>query len=197
MDYVSVEGADIVIKDFTAVGGRIGVAQVRAMNRSLTAGKTLVARLIAADMGIAVGSVKKVLTAKPATFPSPVARLGASLKRLPLYAFGGKQTRQGWVSRFKGGVGRYPHAFVATMPTGHVGVFERVGKKRLPIYEVPAISIGHVFDKFRKETTERMLEAFETNFDHELERALTMQGAFGLSQSGVEEFEQALEGAGA
>jgi len=35
----------------------------------------------------------------------------------------------------KGGAFKFPHAFVARMPSGHVGIFRRVGKKRLPINE--------------------------------------------------------------
>jgi hypothetical protein len=53
---------------------------------------------------------------------------------------------QGVVYRLPGGRGSAPHAFIARMKSGHVGVFQRLpGAKRLKIVELYGPSVPHVF----------------------------------------------------
>jgi len=112
------------------------------------------------------------------------ASLGASLKRISLMKFHAKgpiPTRgkgRGVTYRLNGGKGRLAHAFIATMESGHQGVFERSpgkfmrkSKTRQAIHEKYGPSIGQVFRKFRPVGLARALEVFQTNFDHELQFA--------------------------
>jgi hypothetical protein len=127
----------------------------------------------------------------PATYDRPVARMATSLKRIPLIKFGarGPEPSRGkgrGVSYKLGGQGkqRVPNAFIATMPSGHRGVFvramgahgplqgslARLAKSggRLPIRELAGPSLGHVFARYRPEAQGIAAEFFDRNFAREL-----------------------------
>lgn len=173
MPQVTVEATNIkAVDDFLVeYPRRAASAIVRALNRTLTTGNAEMARLIAADMKMKVGDVKKAVRQKKASVGDASVTLAAPLKRLPLYLFGAKGPRPsrgrgaGVVSKLQG---RMPHAFIARMPSGHEGVFERKGMSRLPIKELYGPSIGHVFGKFRPQVAESMAAVFAKNIDHEI-----------------------------
>jgi hypothetical protein len=144
-------------------------ASVRAMNRAVKSANALMARLIGADMGLKSSDVKHGLRVWEANVNSPSAGLAAKLKRVPLTTFGAKQFKAG--VRYKlgsRGTRTLAGGFMATVGGGHVGVFKRVGKTRLPIKQRFGPSIGHVFAKFRPEAKAQILEVFEKNLGHEL-----------------------------
>lgn len=76
------------------------------------------------------------------------------------------------------GLKKIPGAFVAKMGSGHVGIFVRVGKTRLPIRELygPAIPVmlnqPGVVDHLQEFAREKM----EQRFDHEVNRQLGKVG---------------------
>ncbi len=100
-------------------------AQVRALNRSASTARTGATRLIAADMQLKAGTVRERIVITEARQSQLSARLDASLKRVPLIDFNAK----GPYPSFGKGKGvtartatrRYPHAFLATMRSGHAG----------------------------------------------------------------------------
>jgi hypothetical protein len=159
-------------------------ALVRAMNRALTSGRTLMVQRIAADTGLRSGDIKKAFTQRDARAESLEARIGVGLKRIPLISFnarGQEPSRgkgRGVSYRLKGGSGRIANAFIATMRSGHRGVFVRVGnaarrgpapnRSQLPIRELFGPSLGHVFAKYRPEGVARVREAFAKNFASEM-----------------------------
>ena len=67
-------------------------------------------------------------------------------------------------------VGRrqFDHAFLATMPNGHQGVFRRRGKARLPIQEVRIVITGKMQEIMEDLSNGPALKQFETIFDREL-----------------------------
>lgn len=184
--------ADAALKTLKDYPQRTERATIRSLNRALTSGRALLARLIAKDMGLKVGVTKeaiKVTQAKPGRLQ---VELRASLKRLPLIDFrakgpGGASATNPVPSRGRGrgvtyrigvrGRQRLPHAFIAQMPTGHIGVFERATKARLKIIEKRAVSIGHVFDVHRETGIAKMREVFATNLEHELAFAASQVNA--------------------
>lgn len=152
---------------------RAARAVVRALNRAIKSGRTVMVREIARDTGLKSSTVREAIPIRPATLGQPSATMSASLKRIPLIEFKAKGPEP---SRGKGrgvsynlpsGAGRNPNAFLATMGTGHRGVFKRLTKARLPIIELFGPSLGHVFMKYRALGEARAQEAFVTNFDHE------------------------------
>jgi hypothetical protein len=145
------------------------------------------AKMIAGDTGLKSGDVKKAMTLREATPSVHQASLEASVKRIPLIAFGARGPEpsrgkgRGVSYRAQGGSGRsvIPSGFIATMGTGHRGVFVRAGKSRsrkglpspspgLPIQEKFGPSIGLVFDKFYEQGQARAVESFQENLEHEL-----------------------------
>ena len=180
---VSIQGDDIVIAEMAEYNTRIVRALVRSMNRSIKSGETVMVRAIAGDVGLASRDVRAALRSTPATFDRPVARLAASLKRIALEKFNARGPMpsrgrgQGVSWRIGGSTRRDRGLFRATMRSGHVGVFARVGGKgasegawsdNLPIAERFGPSIGQVFAKHRPAGQARALETFQANFDREM-----------------------------
>lgn len=172
---ITVEGDQAIVADFTDAPRRVTIASVRALNRAIASGRTVMVREIARDTGLRSMDVRNALPLREATFNNPSAQFGAKLKRIPLIEFnarGPEPSRgrgRGVSYRLAGGRGRHPNAFIATMATRHRGVFVRIGKARLSIRELFGPSLGRVFRKYRPLGLARVREAFEQNFKHELE----------------------------
>lgn len=172
---LSIDGLDALVADFKEAPQRVTKSLVRALNRAMTSGTAVMSRAIARDIGLKVGDVKTALRFREATFNNPEASLAASLKRISLMKFGAKGPMpsmgkgRGVTYRGEGGVRRrLEHAFIAQMSSGHVGVYSRRGKSRLPLHEHFGPSLGHVFAKYRKEALEAAHASFVKNFAHEL-----------------------------
>lgn len=175
---ITVDGDERVAQELLAKPDAVTRATVRALNRAINSARTVAVRGIAGDTGLAARDVRDALRMREATWSHPDAVLAASLKRIPLIKFharGPEPSRgrgPGVTYRLRGSRGRHPHAFLATMPTGHRGVFVRKpGARRLPIQQLYGPSLGAVFDKFRAAAKARAQEVFTTNFDHEMKFA--------------------------
>lgn len=182
---VRLEGDEAIIADFAAYPAKASQAMVRAMNRSIASGRTAMVRAITADTGLKSRDVRDAIVMREATLNRPEAKLAASLERLPLSKFdahGPEPSRgqgRGVSYRLPTGRGRIDDAFIATMRSGHRGVFKRIGPsvrksprgwtKNLPIEELHGPSLGKVFAKFRQMGIDRTLATFEKNLDHELQ----------------------------
>lgn len=158
------------------LGDRAPIAIARALNRANGSMRTLMARSVSQDLKLKVGTVRDELVMTPATQQRQVAMLSVAGKRIPVYDFNAKGPMP---SRGKGrGVtartpaGRYPRAFIARMPSGHMGVFERVGKTRLPIRELFGASLPHVFHKYADVVLARGNEALQKNLQSEINHLL-------------------------
>lgn len=166
----------------TALGDRAPKAISRALNRAATSTRAMHARQIAADMRLKVGSVREQLKIRNARPDDLVARISASGKRLPLTDFGARQTRKGVTANTGKGRTLIPAAFIATMGSGHVGVFkrEKPGERRspgawslnLPIQQKFGPSLPHVFSKLTPAAIAHGEEALKKNLAHELSWAL-------------------------
>jgi Prophage minor tail protein Z (GPZ) len=151
-------------------------ATMRALNRALTSGNAELARLIAKDMGLKVSEVKAALKSTPATETRLEVKLSASAKRIPLAKFAARQTRKGVSYNLgAGGGGRkvLAHSFIATVGSGHTGVFTRKTAKRLPIDQKFGPSIGGVLARYRRQGIAKMRETFDARLAHELRFAAT------------------------
>lgn len=189
---LTITGADAIIAGCDKIPSSTTRALVRAMNRAMASARTVMVREIARDTGLKSKDVRDAMPFRKATSDRPQARLAAGLKRIPLYKF---NARGPYPSRGRGrgvtyrlasgGRGRHPNAFIAkmtsmgvikstehaTLSPGHMGVFVRRTKTRLPIAELFGPSLGHVFRKFRPQGQAKLQEAFEKNFRHEFDRA--------------------------
>jgi hypothetical protein len=158
-------------------------AFVRALNRSIVSAQVEMARATADDLGLKVGDVRDQLRIINATPDKLTATITATTQRLPLIAFnarGPEPSRgkgQGVRVRLPGGAGQYPHAFIATMGSGHRGVFQRKGKGRLPVRELRGPSIQHVAVKHTAEALARGQDQLIKNLQSELRFAIRQAAA--------------------
>ncbi len=149
---------------------KVGIALLRSTKRGTKAAQTIAKRVVAKDMGLKVSDVLKYIRLKEPTAQTLCGELRASLKRIPLIKFGARGGRGGVRYRGKGGRSRHPHAFIAKMPTGHIGVFEREGTKSLPIRQLYGASVGRVFSEHQGEILARGEEVVNAELDRLVDR---------------------------
>lgn len=180
MAQIEIQGVNLVADEFERYPRRAQKAIVRALQRGGDAADTLMSRSVAKDMGLKVADVKASLRRSRPSIERPEFSLAASFRRIALSKFSPSPKDPPSRGRGRGvsyrmGAGnprsRITNAFIAKLRSGHVGVFVRLGKKRLPVRELHGPSLGKVFAKFRAEAQARGLEVFGTTLDHELERA--------------------------
>lgn len=168
-----------------AAPSRVSRALVRSLNRGIGTARTFIVSRIARDTGLKSKDVRDALPMSQASASRPYARLAASLKRIPLYKFGargpmpsrGRGRGVSYRLPGSGSRGRIENAFIAQMRSGHVGVFRRMGKGRLPVIELHGPSLGRVFAKYRDEALAAGEEQFVKNFARELKFEATSVGA--------------------
>lgn len=154
------------------LGERALRAGARALNRTAATVRTFMARTVAQDLGLGVRTVSEQLRVEQA---KPVeglllARITVTGAQIPLYDFKARASKGGGViARLPPpGAGRYPEAFIARMKSGHVGVFQRKGRPRLPIRELRGPSLPHVFSKYIPQGLTVGQDVLPKNFAHEL-----------------------------
>jgi hypothetical protein len=107
-------------------------------------------------MGLSQADVTKRLSQAKASAENIEAKILADPTPLPLVLFRAKGPEPsrgkggGVTAQLQKGAGTYPHAFLATMPSGHRGVFERKSRSRLPIRELKGPSAWFVGTKYAK-----------------------------------------------
>lgn len=185
MPTIDVLGAYAVEQDLLNMPSQVQRAIKNAMNRGIKSGRTVMVREMARNTGLKQKDIRDELTLREASVENLEARLGAKMQRIPLIKFGARGPEpsrgrgRGVTYRLPGGKGRAESGFIATMRSGHRGVFKRKGKARLGITELKGPSLGQVFSKFRVMALQRAYEVFEKEFDHELEFATTGAGSDG------------------
>lgn len=150
------------------------VALARALNRTANSERTAMARAVAADMGLKVSAARDAIRVIRATAQSQAARVIARGRAVPLIEFKARgpepsRGRGAGVSyAMQGQRRRIPDAFIATMPTGHRGVFRRRAAGRLPIRQLYGPSIAKVFGTLAPVGAARRREQLLKNVEHEL-----------------------------
>lgn len=120
----------------------------RTLNRTADKARVAASRTVREKYNIKAEDLNKSVK----TTKSSVSRLETILtiigKPVALMAFAARQTLKGVTYKIlkSGGRIRLPHAFIATMKSGHTGVFERKGDKRLPISERKFITMPSVWN---------------------------------------------------
>lgn len=166
--------------------GRTGIA--RALKRTGTSERVVLARDVAKDTGLGVERTKKEISTS-INVEEGTVRISTDGHRIPLIEFSARGPRP---SRGRKGTtvtairfGQrtpYPQAFIARVfgalpngvtSSGHEGVFKRLTAKRLPIKQLYGPSIAHVFGKHLPAAAERGVEVLGKNLEHELQFALS------------------------
>ena len=158
-----------IADQIAALGNEAPRAIVRALNRTIASVRTLVIREIADDTGLANKDIRPSIGVTNATFSRPAARLVVTGRRIPLIAFDARQTLRGVTYIGRRGRGEIRGAFIATMASGHRGVFKRRGVARLPIDELKGPSLPFVMTKrWSRAMTMRANELLQANAQHEV-----------------------------
>jgi len=147
----------------------------RALNKVVKVAEKTAAKGLADDIGIVQKESRKHLRINRARWTELQASIVATGRRLPLMALKAKQVKKGVTYRKQGGGrGRVQSAFIATMRSGHKGVFKRQGKQRRPIQELFGPSIPHVFvkDKISRALLTTTRARWPKLFQHEINREL-------------------------
>lgn len=154
----------------------------RAINRTSITARAQIARRIAEKVTARVSDIKKKISRTKATYRHWVSTLSISAKRIPLKSFKPRQIAKGVTYKIEKTSGRklVMSAFLATMRSGHTGVFKRKSDSRLPIIELHGPSLGQVFEgtssivRAVQRSTGKMLEK---NIDDQLKLQLEKRKA--------------------
>jgi hypothetical protein len=172
---VELRGADEVRRSLAAFPRRAEVVLRNSLNDTATHVRAESVRRIRADWNVKADTVRRAMVVRRATQGKLEAEVRTSGAPLPLIAFGARQTKRGVTTQVKKGGARVlvAGAFIATMASGHRGVFRRVGKPRLPIGERKVISIPSMWqqsiDQVQRDATAYLERRTRVN----LERAMS------------------------
>ncbi len=131
----------------------------RAINKVGVWARKRIVDKVAADLPVKKGTLKKHnVKLKRASYFKWRAEINITGKRIPLIELKARAIKRGGVSysiRKAGGRRRHKQAFIATMRSGHKGVFARAGSNagrvpRLPIIEQRGPSVPQVFENIQE-----------------------------------------------
>lgn len=169
------ENVGEVIAELDSFGKKVRDTGItRALNRTIASVNTEANRRIRSELNIKAKDVRKAITVRRARRGALDASISIEAKAAPIVAYGAKQTRKGVTVKVKRARGRklLKSAFIATMKSGHRGVFQRRTEKRLPIDEIFSTSVA---DAVQNESTFRGIETVaRTRFPIELASQLSL-----------------------
>lgn len=159
-------------------------ATVSAINKTAQQAKTQAARAIRdAGYGLKVSDIKKAIEMKRAGPDRMIAVVKATGRPIGLIKYGARETKTGVSVQVKGTRKVVRGAFIATMPNGHTGVYERIGKGHakvikngkaswhgLPIKELfgPSIPSAFINQLVQAALDSLVRDNFPKNFKREL-----------------------------
>lgn len=167
---------------------------VQSLNRTIRSLRTFTKRELARDTGMKAGDVNRRLSIQNASRAKPAATLLVPEKRVPLIEMGarGKEPSRGRgrgvTYRTGSGRKRLEHAFIATMPGGHKGVFIRPTSRAvrrgrppqrswLPIRELFGPSLAAVVGRLVPQMRRHAGETLEKEIRGRLERMFAKRAA--------------------
>jgi hypothetical protein len=143
-------------------------AVVRALNRTATTVRAEAARDIHDEYsGMKISDIKARISVQQATRITQRVLISVSGRPIPIIQFDARQTKLGVTVKVKGTRKLLRGAFIATMPSGHQGVFYRRGfagsrAPRLPIDQVFSISLPVAFSN--KKVMDAVVKAAKERF---------------------------------
>lgn len=118
---------EAVKRALEAIGAEPNQAMVRAINRTLEGVGTDSAKAISAELNLTQATIKKNHKAFKASLARVTGKFQSQGRPIPLIKYGATQVRDGVSVRIKRGSPKktIKFAFLATMKSGHKGVFQR------------------------------------------------------------------------
>ncbi|GEA17744.1 phage tail protein [Moorella sp. E306M] len=171
--------AEVLLKN---VPNGVSKAVVSALNRAAESARADAVRKVRERYYIKAQDVRSEIKITKATLDNQAAIIHATGEPVPLSKFRvtpakppAKRRKNPIIVRVvRGGGGPVKGAFVAQMQSGHIGVFHRAGRARLPIIQrfgpsIPQM-LGH--ESVVTYVEERAQELLESRLEHEIERLL-------------------------
>lgn len=156
-----------------------------AINRGLSHTKTQAFKQVKTVYAVKQSALNEATTTRvqKASTGNLAGYISFSGVKIPLYKFKvtPKEPRKGQKVRagvMKGGGATFDSAFIAKMKSGHIGIFERITSRRLPIEEKMGLSAAQmvknevIMDQLTKEAQEKVDERLK----HEIDRILNGYG---------------------
>lgn len=156
-----------------------------AINRGLSHAKTQAFRQVKRVYAVKQTALNETTTTRiqKASTGNLAGSVSFSGVKIPLYQFQvtPKEPRKGQKVRagvMKGGGETFDHAFLAKMRSGHIGIFERLTSKRLPIEEIMGLSAAQMVQNqvIIDQLTEEAQKKVDERLEHEIERILNGYG---------------------
>lgn len=143
---------------------------VRSLNRTLDGMQSQTNKIVRGTVKLKLADVKLAQKKYRAYLASDYARLNLTNVPVPLFKYLSSASKKGIRVNIKGTRKIVKKGFIATMPNGHVGIFKRVGTKRLPIEELFATSVRDVFksDEIIADVLETARQRYEKEFSSNL-----------------------------
>lgn len=160
----------------------VSKAITNAINRAVEGARADAVRKVRERYYIKARDVRDAIRIEKATYKNQSAIIHAKGSPVALSKFRitpskppAKRRKKPITARVVRGMGsQIPGAFVARMRTGHIGVFKRAGKARLPIRQLYGPSIpqmlGH--ESVTRYVEERAIVRLEERLEHEIDRLL-------------------------
>ncbi|RWQ35830.1 MAG: hypothetical protein EOS20_17300 [Mesorhizobium sp.] len=124
---------------------RLNQALNIAVNTTAKQVRTFAARIVAKAGGLKRGDVDPSIRIYPYSRPSTLtATVRGSGRPIALVKFAARQTKPGVTANAWGTRKLYKGTFIATMRSGHTGVFVRETKKRVPVKELWGAGVTQV-----------------------------------------------------
>lgn len=174
-----------VLKELDLAARDTRPAVVRSLNRTIKSATAVAARTVRqTGYNLRIGDIKKAINIARANLARLYASALASGRPIPLSAYSARQTAKGVSVNVLHGRKLIQHSFMATMPTGHIGVFKRIGGRRikkikngkrylseLPIKQMfgPAIPDALVNKAVVEAVMQTIQDKFLPTFEHEHE----------------------------
>ena len=163
------------------IPGAAPKAMSNAINRAITTARTEASRKVREMYYITNKNITATIKLTKASPSNPVALIRSKSSPIALSKFKIPPTgpspgrKSPIVARvIKGGGGPIAHAFVARMKSGHIGVFNRVGKKSKPIDQRYGPSVPQMLGNpnVTQWVEVKAKEKLDERLDHEIRRIL-------------------------
>lgn len=179
VDEKQIERAEELLKN---IPDGVSKAIVNAINRAAEGARTDAVKKARERYHVKAKDIRKTIEIERATYENQAAIVRAEGSPLALSKFKitpskppQKRRKKPVIARvIRGEGGPIPGAFVARMKSGHIGVFKRAGKSRLPITQLFGPSVPQMlgYETVTAFVEERAQERLEQRLEYEIDRLL-------------------------
>lgn len=168
-------------KEMNRLGGRSSVVLGRSMSKALGKANTQAKRIIADKRNLKVGYVGQRLKVYKSNGRNMVVGIRSRSRPIPLIKVKSKprQNRKGVRIRTQRGRSTLLRSsFIATMPTGHTGIYRRTGRKtssgksQIVEHYVPSVAATLVDDQVVEVVNKTFRRSFIPAYRHQMHREI-------------------------